>query len=208
MLRIGLTGGIGCGKSTVAAMLRELGCRVIEADKIAHQLIEPGQPAYEDVVREFGPGICAEGGRVDRAKLGSIVFADPRKLRRLNEIVHPRAVEAIDRELAELERKYPRDIAVVEAALLIESSYHERLDRLVVVWCEPEQQLERLMNRRTGRGLTREQALQRINAQMKLDQKRRMADDEIDCSGPLEATRRQVENLVARLRQHTAASAR
>ncbi len=201
MLHVGLTGGIGCGKSTVAAMMREMGCIVIEADLLAHKLIEPGQPAYDEVLREFGPGVRSAGGRIDRRKLAAIVFADPAKLKLLNAIVHPRVIEAVDRQLAELGRTQPQAVAVVEAALLIESSYHERLDRLVVVWCEPEQQIERLVNRSTGRGLTREEALRRINAQMQMDQKRRIADDEIDCSGPLEITRAQVENLVARLKQ-------
>ncbi|MBI3668803.1 MAG: dephospho-CoA kinase [Acidobacteria bacterium] len=201
MLHVGLTGGIGCGKSTVAAMMREMGCIVIEADLLAHKLIEPGQPAYDEILREFGPGVRGAGGRIDRGKLAAIVFADPAKLKLLNAIVHPRVIEAVDRQLAELEGKQPQAVAVVEEALLIESSYHERLERLVVVWCEPEQQIERLVNRSTGRGLTREEAVRRINAQMQLDQKRRIADDEIDCSGPLEITRAQVENLVARLKQ-------
>ncbi len=201
MLRVGLTGGIGCGKSTVAAMMRELGCVVLEADPLAHRLIEPGQSAYEEILREFGPQVRGANGRIDRAKLAAIVFADPAKLQLLNAIVHPRVLAALDRELDLLERRQPQAVAVVEAALLIESSYHERLDRLVVVWCESEQQIERVTNRSTGRGLTREEALRRIAAQMQMDQKRRMADDEIDCSGPLEITRSQVENLVTRLKQ-------
>ena len=205
MLRVGLTGGIGCGKSTVAAMMRELGCTVIEADTLAHRLIGPGQPAYDEIVREFGRQVVAADGRIDRAKLAAIVFADPTKLQRLNRIVHPCVIEALDRELAELERAQPQAVAIVEAALLIEASYHERLDRLVVVWCEPEQQIERLVNRSSGRGMTREEAGRRIAAQMQLDQKRRMADDEIDCSGSLEETRRQVESLVRNLKLFAAA---
>ena len=197
MLHVGLTGGIACGKSTVAAIMRELGCQVLEADPIAHRLIEPGQPAYKEVLRECGAEVRAADGRIDRRKLAGIVFADPAKLDRLNRIVHPGVVAALDRELAELERTQPGAVAVVESALLIEAGYHERLDRLVVVWCEPEQQIERLR----ARGMTREQAEQRLAAQMPLDQKRRMADDEIDCSGSLEETRRQVERLVAKLKQ-------
>ena len=208
MLRVGLTGGVGCGKTTVAAMMRELGCVVLDADAVAHRLIEPGQPAYHEIVREFGAslrGPAETGGRIDRAALAAIVFADPARLERLNHIVHPRVVEALHAELAALARQQPRAIAVVEAALLIESSYHERLDCVVVVWCEPEQQIERLVHRNLGRGLTREQAEQRVAAQMRLDQKRRMADYEIDGSGPLEITRRQVETLVVRLKQLAAA---
>ena len=203
MLHVGLTGGIACGKSTVAAMMRELGCRVLDADALARRLIEPGQPAYDEVLKEFGSQVRAADGRIDRAKLAAIVFANPARLERLNRIVHPRVVDALDRELAELARTEPGAVVVVEAALLIEASYHERLDRLVVAWCEPEQQVERLL----ARGMAREEALRRIGAQMQLDQKRRMADDEIDCSGSLEETRRQVIAVVARLKQLPAATA-
>ncbi len=205
MLHVGLTGGIACGKSSVAARMRELGCVVIEADPLAHRMMEPGRPAYEEVVNEFGREVCTSDGRIDRAKLAAIVFADRAKLELLNHIVHPRVIEALDGELAELARTQPQAVVVVEAALLIESGYHKRLDRLVVVWCTPEQQIERLMDPRTGRGMTREQAERRIAAQVPLDEKRRMADYEIDCSGSLEQTRREVEHLVAELRQHAAA---
>ncbi len=205
MLHVGLTGGIACGKSTVAAMMREFGCVVLEADPLAHRLIEPGQPAYEEVVNEFGRQVRAADGRIDRARLAAIVFADRAQLEMLNRIVHPRVVEALDRELAELARTQPQAVAVVEAALLIESGYHKRLDRLAVVWCALEQQIERLVDPRAGRGMTREQAERRIAAQMPLDEKRRLADYEIDCSGSLEQTRRQVETLVAELKQLAAA---
>ena len=133
------------------------------------------------------------------------VFADRAQLELLNRIVHPRVIEALDRELAELARTQPQAVAVVEAALLIESGYHKRLDRLVVVRCTPEQQIERLVDPRAGRGMTREQAERRIAAQMPLDEKRRLADYEIDCSGSLEQTRRQVEKLVTELKQLAAA---
>lgn len=197
MLRVGLTGGIASGKSTVAAMLRELGCHVLDADKIAHRLIEPGGPAYQDVVREFGTGILTSEGRVDRARLGAMVFADPVRLKRLNAIVHPFVLQAIDQELAFIERAAPEAVAVVEAALLIEAGYHHKLDRLVVTWCTPEQQLDRLTRKDSGRELTPDQARQRIAAQMPTEEKRRLASDEIDCSGSLEQTREQVHALVA-----------
>ncbi len=205
MLRVGLTGGIATGKSTVVAMLRELGCRVLEADKIAHQMIEPGAAAYEEVVHEFGRGILLPDGRVDRQKLGAIVFADPRKLARLNAIVHPPVLAAQDRELAAIERAEPHAIAVVEAALLVEAGYDKKLDCLVVTWCTPEQQIARLTRQDAGlgagRGLTIDQARQRIAAQMPVKEKRRLADEEIDCSGSLEHTREQVMALFAKLRK-------
>lgn len=196
MLRVGLTGGIACGKSVVAAILREQGCAVIEADALAHQLIEPGQPAYEEVRREFGEQILLPDGRVDRTKLGAIAFGDPQKLRLLNSIVHPRVSQELDKWMAAEERAGTR-VAVTVAALLIEAGYPPRLDRLVVVWCNPEQQMERLM----ARGLSRDQALHRLASQMPLEEKRRMADDEIDCSGTLEQTRAQVEKLAEKLKQ-------
>jgi dephospho-CoA kinase len=204
MLRVGLTGGIATGKTTVAAILRELGCLMLDADKIARRLIEPGAAAYKDVVREFGRGILTPDGRVDRQKLGAIVFGDPARLARLNAIVHPRVLDTQDRELDAIERADPRAIAVVEAALLIEAGYAPKLDCLVVTWCTPEQQLARLTRQDevggVGRGLTLEQARQRIAAQMPTEEKRCMADEVIDCSGSLEQTREQVVALVAKLK--------
>jgi len=205
MLRVGLTGGIATGKTTVAAILRELGCRMLDADKIAHRLVEPRAAAYEDVLREFGRGILTADGRVDRKKLGAIVFAEPERLARLNAIVHPRVLDTQDHELDAMERAEPHAIAVVEAALLIEAGYAPKLDCLVVTWCTPEQQLARLTQQDaggiSGRGLTVEQARQRIASQMPNDEKRRLADEVIDCSGSLEQTREQVVALVAKLKR-------
>ena len=201
MLRVGLTGGIACGKSTVAAIMRELGCTVLDADTLAHRLIEPGQPAYDEVVREFGSSILRPDGTIDRKALGAIVFADSARLDRLNRIVHPRVIAARDLQLTEMELGNPRGIAVVEAALLIEAGYHKNLDRLVVAWCRPEQQRERLRNR----GLSSEEIEQRIAAQMPVDEKRILADTVIDCSGELKDTKRQVVELVARLHIEAAA---
>jgi dephospho-CoA kinase len=201
MLRVGLTGGIATGKTTVAAILRELGCHMLDADKIAHRMIEPGGAAYDGVVREFGRGILTSDGRVDRPKLGAIVFADPALLGRLNAIVHPPVLDAQDRELAAIERAEPHAIAVVEAALLIEAGYTKKLDCLVVTWSTPAQQLARLTQHGAGRGLTVEQARQRIAAQMPVEEKRSLADEVIDCSGSLEHTREQVIALLAKLQR-------
>ena len=201
MLRVGLTGGIGCGKSTVATMMRALGCHVIEADPLAHKLIEPGQPAFQEVVRAFGADILHSDGHVDRGKLGAIVFADVDKLLRLNAIVHPRVLKELEKLFSEYAVANPRGVAVIEAALLIEAGYVKHLDRLVVAWCKPEQQMERLL----ARGMSRKQIEQRLGAQMPLDEKRRRADDVVDCSVPLEETRAQVEQLVAKLKQLAAA---
>jgi dephospho-CoA kinase len=197
MLRVGLTGGIASGKSAVAKMMRDLGLNVLDADALARRLMEPGQPAYDDVVREFGADILRPDGHVDRKKLGDIVFRDPARREQLNRIVHPRVVEARERELIEMELATPRGIAIIEAALLVETGYYKRLDRLVVCSCSPQQQMDRLL----ARGLTEEEARQRIAAQSPLEEKARVADELVDCSHTMEETQHQVEALVARLRQ-------
>jgi len=196
MLRLGLTGGIASGKSAVAAMLREIGFAVLDADGLAHKLIEPGQPAYAEVLKEFGPSIVDPSGRVDRAKLGAIVFADQPKLDRLNAIVHPRVAEVVFSQFEAWRRSGVRDAVFVEAALLIESGIHKKLDGLVVCWCMPEQQLERLL----ARGLSETEARRRITVQLPVEEKLRLATEKIDCSGTLEETRSQVEALATRLR--------
>jgi dephospho-CoA kinase len=174
---------------------------VIEADRLAHRLIEPGQPAFQEAVRAFGPDILQADGRVDRAKLGAIVFADIDKLLRLNAIVHPGVLKELERLFSEHAFTNPKELAVVEAALLIEAGYVKHLDRLVVAWCRPEQQMERLL----ARGMSREQIEQRLSAQMPLEEKRRRADDVLDCSGTLDETQKQVECLVSRLKDLAAA---
>jgi dephospho-CoA kinase len=201
MLRLGLTGGIASGKSAVAAMLREMGFAVLDADALAHRLTEPGLPAYDEVVREFGPTILGANKRIDRAKLAAVVFADRAKLDRLNAIVHPRVEDALMHQLDEWARNGRRDAAFVEAALLVEAGYHKKLDGLVVAWSRPEQQLERLRSR----GLSDEEARRRIAAQLPVAEKLRYATEKIDCSGSLEDTRRQVEALAAKLRKQNPA---
>ena len=197
MLRLGLTGGIASGKTAVAAMLREMGFAVLDADSLAHTLIEPGEPVYDEVVREFGASILDAGNRVDRTKLASVVFADPAKLVRLNAIVHPRVEAVIHQQFAEWSRNGTRDAAFVEAALLVEAGYHKNLDGLVVTWCRPEQQLARLR----ARGLSDEDARRRIGAQLPIAEKLSYATEKIDCSGSLEDTRAQVATLAAKLRR-------
>jgi dephospho-CoA kinase len=195
MLRLGLTGGIATGKTAVAAMLRELRFDVLDADSLAHKLIEPGQPACDEVVREFGPSILDNDNRVNRAKLAAIVFADPAKLATLNKILHPRVETVIHQQFAEWASNGTRAAAFVEAALLVEAGYHKNLDGLVVTWCRPEQQLERLR----ARGLSDEDARQRIAAQLPVSEKLRSATEKIDTSASLEGTRKQVEALAAKL---------
>ncbi|HJX97180.1 MAG TPA: dephospho-CoA kinase [Candidatus Acidoferrum sp.] len=197
MKRFGLTGGIASGKSAVAGMLREMGFHVIDADALGHEVIEPGRRAFEEIKREFGEGLIGADGRIDRGKLGAVVFADRAKLERLNAIVHPRVEEEMVRKFSEWEKSGVKDAAFVEAALLVEAGYQKNLDGLVVVWCRPEQQLERLL----ARGLSEGEARRRIAAQMPAEEKLKYATEKIDCSGTLEDTRRQVGELAERLRR-------
>jgi len=197
MLRVGLTGGIACGKSTVASMLRDLDCPVLAADPLGHELLEPGQSAYDEVVREFGNGIVTAGDKVDRAKLGAIIFADPAKRARLNQILHPRILDVVLKWFAALDRPGGPELAVVEAALIIEAGFNDYLDKIIVCWCSPSQQIERLRER----GLSLEHAQQRIAAQMPMEEKRALADEVIDCSGALEVTEQQVKQVVTKLKQ-------
>src|SRR5271170_4699236 len=128
MLRVGLTGGIACGKSTVAAMLRDLDVPILDADPLVHEMLESGQPVFDEVVREFGPEILTPDEQIDRAKLGAIVFADQTRLNRLNQIVHPRVMEVTEKWLTALSRPGGPPFAIVEAALLVEAGYREKLD--------------------------------------------------------------------------------
>ena len=196
MLRIGLTGGIASGKSAVAAMLRDMGFCVLDADSLSHKLMEPGQPAYDEILQKFGAGLVAAGQRIDRNKLAAIVFADPVKLAALNAILHPRVEQLIARQFEQWEQNGVRDAAFVEAALLVEAGMTKKLDGLVVAWCEPEQQLERLR----VRGMSEIEAKRRIAAQLHLNEKLQHATDSINCSGTIEETRAQVQALASKIR--------
>jgi dephospho-CoA kinase len=196
MRKIGLTGGIASGKSTVAAMLHELGFGVIFADEISRRLLDPGQLAYEEAIREFGREIVLADGTLDRKKIAAIVFAERARLDRLNAIIHPRVEAQILKQFGEWEREGKRKVAFVEAALLVEAGYMKSLDGLVVTWCRPEQQMDRLV----GRGMSEEEARARIGAQMPVEEKLKLATYRIDCSGSMEETRRQVGELAERLR--------
>ncbi|MEW6210025.1 MAG: dephospho-CoA kinase [Acidobacteriota bacterium] len=198
MLKVGLTGSIAVGKSSVLSVFRELGCFALDADKIAHSVMEPGREAYSDVVSEFGEEILAADRTIDRGKLGSVVFADAERRKRLNEIVHPRVITEQNRLLKEVEERTPDGIAIIDAALMIESGGYKRFDKLIVVFCDAQSQLERLMRRNN---LSRQQAELRIRAQMSSDEKRRYADYEIDTSGTFEETRKRVVEVYEELRR-------
>ena len=196
MLRVGLTGGIATGKSTVCRWLAEDGFRVIDADRVAHDLIRKGQPCFDPVVAAFGTPILDASGEIDRNKLGGVVFQDPARLRRLNALVHPEVIRQILEQLDRLEKFHPLSRVVVDASLMIESGFHKQFKHLIVVSCGADQQVERLMQRNR---LSRAQALQRIGLQWPLQAKLPLATVVIDNSGTLQQTRHQVDRLLETL---------
>jgi len=197
VLKVGLTGSIAVGKSFVCDVFRELGCHVLDADKTAREVVEPGTDGLRRVVKEFGTEILDSNGGLDRKKLGAIVFQNVAKREILNSIIHPLVFEKQDWWLTGLEQTDPSGIAVVDAALMIESGGYKRFDKLIVVWCEPDIQLSRLMKRD---GLSRLEAQNRISAQMAQDEKKSYADFLIDTSIGFEDARRQVVETLTSLR--------
>ncbi|MBX7171775.1 MAG: dephospho-CoA kinase [Pyrinomonadaceae bacterium] len=186
MLKIGLTGSIAVGKSYVCEILRELGAFVLDADHTAREVVEPNTKGWGLIVENFGESILQLDKQIDRAKLGAIVFADEAKRQLLNSIVHPLVFEAQNIWLAEKEIENPNGIAIIDAALMIESGGYKRFQKLIVVWCKPEIQLERLMTRNN---LSEEEALKRIKAQMPQEEKKRFADYTIDTSAGFESAK-------------------
>lgn len=196
MLRIGLTGSIGVGKSFVASVLSELGCRVLDADDTAREVVAPGSPALKDVVAQFGIKILQNDGTLDRSKLGGLVFGDANKRAVLNSILHPYIIAQQDERLRKWEAEDPRGIAVVDAALMIESGGYKRFDKIIVVYCRPEVQLKRVMTRNN---LSRDEAERRIGAQMSQEEKKKFADYLIDTSDGFEAARKRTEEVYGEL---------
>ena len=192
MFKVGLTGSIAVGKSFVLDVLRELGARTIDADAIAREVVEPGTPGLDAVVNEFGKEILKPDGSLDRSRLGQIVFADEARRQKLNSILHPFIIKRQDEIMRQWEQETPDAIAVVDAALMIESGGYKRFDKLIVVHCRPEIQLQRLMKRE---GLSQPEADRRIKSQMPQAEKINYADFLIDTSGEFETTRRQVESV-------------
>ena len=197
MLRVGLTGSIAVGKSYVSRVLAKLGCHVLDADQTARAVVAPGTEGLRLIVEAFGRDVLSADGTLDRARLGQIVFADETQRLRLNGLLHPLIMAAQDAWLNERAAADPRGIAVVDAALMIESGGYRRFDKLIVVHCRPDVQLERLLRRDA---VTRAEALRRIAVQMPQAEKLRYADYLIDTSGDYDATRAQTEAVYAQLR--------
>ncbi|HEY4425588.1 MAG TPA: dephospho-CoA kinase [Pyrinomonadaceae bacterium] len=186
MLRVGLTGSIGVGKSFVASVFVELGCHVVDADQTAREVVMPGTPGLKALTEAFGEGILNPDGTLDRKQLGAVVFNDESQRQRLNHILHPFIIVRQDEIMNAWEAEDPDGISIIDAALMIESGGYKRFDKLIVVHCRPEVQLERLMLRDK---LSRDEALRRINSQMPQEEKQKFADYLIDTSDGFELTR-------------------
>lgn len=206
MLKVGLTGGIASGKSVVGQMFVELGGHLIQADAIAHELMQPGQPVYEEVVRHFGHGILNPDGTVNRARLAETAFTvGPKKesrVQELNKIVHPAVIQRQNEWMEDAGRRDPKAIAIVEAALILEAGAAEHFDRLVVVTCRPDQRIERWAKRmKVSLDEARREVTRRMAAQLPEDEKIKAADYVIDNSGSLDETRKQVQDVYATLKK-------
>ena len=201
MLRVGLTGGIATGKTTVGLMFVNLGCHLIDSDQITHHLFEPGQEVHSAVVQAFGPNIVAADGTIDRKILGDIVFKDPAAREKLNGLVHPAVIRRQQEFLGEVAQKDPQGVGIVSAALMVEIGTYKNYDKVVVVSCPPDEQRKRLKIRS---GLSDEQIEARIRAQMPMEEKVKCGDFVIDTSENLAATRRQVEQVNSKLREFAA----
>jgi dephospho-CoA kinase len=205
LLKLGLTGGIASGKSVVGEIFIKLGAHLIQADAVAHSLIQPGQAVYEEVVRRFGREILNPDGSINRPRLAEAAFGTPGgappRVKELNEIVHPAVIEHENKWMVEIGRRDPNAIAIVEAALILESGTAGRFDHLIVVTCHPEQRVQRFA-RRLGisEDAARAEVARRMAAQMPDEEKVKAADFVIDNSGSLDATEQQVRRVFAALR--------
>jgi dephospho-CoA kinase len=200
VLRVGLTGGVACGKSTVAKMFADLGANVADADTIAHELYRPGQEVLQELINHFGQEILKADGELDRARLATLVF-DGGRVEELNKIVHPAVIRQQEQWMRALGEKDPYAVAIVEAALILEAGIKDHFDRIMVVTCKPAQKVARFAQRT---GMSAEAACadveRRTKAQMSDDEKARRADFVIDNSGSVEETRHQVQRIYSELK--------
>ena len=201
MLRAGLTGGLACGKSTIAEMFAALGAHIIYADKIAHELYHPGQPVYEVLVKQFGPEIVQPNGEIDRARLAAIAFGQDR-VQELNQIVHPAVIRRQQDLTYEIAAREPDAVIMVEAALIFEAGLKNRFDKIIVVTCRPGQKITRYAQRMgIDEATATAEVERRSKAQLPDEEKVRRADYVIDNSGALQHTRQQVERIHGELKR-------
>ena len=198
MLIVGLTGGVASGKTAVSQVLKEEGAYIIDADQIARELVQPHKPAWNELIRAFGKGILQEDGFIHRKKLADKVFADPKKRKLLNQILHPRIKEEMDRRTKEIGQKDPEAIVVIDAPLIVELGDHREMDKLIVVASTQTQQIERLKERdRIGP----EEALRILSSQMPVEEKVNLADFVIRNEGSLEETKKRAKEVFKELRK-------
>jgi dephospho-CoA kinase len=198
MLKVGLTGGMACGKSFVAAALGKLGCHIIEADDVGHEVLNPGGDAYDAVIDAFGDEILDERGMIDRARLAERVFGEPAQLEKLNVIVHPAVRARASRQFREIGARDPHGVVVYVVAILIEAGAHKEIDKMIVVSCARDQQIQRAMHRPDA---SEASVLARLERQMPLEKKKEFADYIIDTNGTKEDTLRQTEVVYKDLRR-------
>ncbi len=202
MLKVGLTGGIAAGKSSVGEMFVALGARLIQADAIAHQLMQPGESVYREIVDHFGTGILDPNAQINRARLAEAAFGKPVRIQELNQIVHPPVIQRHDKWMEEAGRQDPHAIAIVEAALILEAGLVKHFDRIIVVTCQPEQRIERWAHRvHVDVETASKEVARRMAAQLPDEEKIKIADYVIDNSGSLEATAQQVGSIYQELRR-------
>jgi dephospho-CoA kinase len=200
VLRVGLTGGIACGKSTVAKMFADLGAHIVDADAIVHDLYHPGEQVYQELVRHFGQEIVKPDGELDRAKLAAAAFEGGR-VEELNKIVHPAVIQRQEQWMREIGDREPYAVIIVEAALILEAGVHDRFDKIIVVICKPAQKIARLAGRMgMNEAEARADVERRTKAQLPDEEKMRRADFVIDNSGPVDITRHQVERIFSELK--------
>ena len=208
MLKVGLTGGIAAGKSVVTEMFAGLGVHVIQADEIAHQLLQPGEAVYREVVAHFGAGILEPDGQVNRGRLAELAFGaagKPSRVQELNQLVHPSVIRRQEEWMAEIGRRDPRAIALVEAALILEAGMGKGFDRLVVVTCRPQQRIDRWAHRlNVDEETARREVTRRMAAQLPDEDKIKVADYVIDNSESLDETERQVKKIYTELKKEAA----
>jgi dephospho-CoA kinase len=199
MLNIGLTGGIACGKSTVARMFVKNGAHLIDFDRLAHEVQEPEKPAWREVINSFGKEILRPDGKIDRVKMGNIVFADKKKLNKLNKIVHPLVYQEWYKRLEKIGKKEKHAIVLADIPLLFEGKMQHLFDLTMLVLINPEEQIRRLMARN---GVSKEEAEKRLNNQMPINEKISLADIVIDNKGSISETEKTVKKIWRELLQH------
>jgi len=198
MLIVGLTGGVASGKTAVSHFLKEEGAYIIDADQIARELVQPHQPAWGELIKAFGKEILQEDGYIHRKKLADKVFADPKQRKLLNQILHPRIKEEMDRRIREVRRKDPEAIVVIDAPLLVERGEHHEMDKLIVVTSTQTQQIKRLKDRD---GTIPEEALRMLSSQTPLKEKVELADFVVQNEGSLEETKKRAKEIFKELKK-------